>query len=540
MGLVSTPEVVGTELGRYLLFDELASGGMSVIHLGVLSGAAGFARAVAIKRLHPHFARDPEFVAMLVDEARLASRIRHPNVVAPEDVVASDDELFLVMEYVLGATLAELLKAAKAAGTRVPKTIAVRAATDTLFGLHAAHEATDENGAALHIIHRDVSPDNILVGADGVARVVDFGIAKATVRLQSTRDGQLKGKLRYMPPEQLQDREVTAQADIYSASVVLWETLTARRLHAAKSEAGIVSKILHEAVPAPSQLVSSIPAQLDAVVLQGLAKDPTNRFASARDMAIALECAVTPASAREVADWMRALVGDELDRRAEKVRAIERSSARYVRGGVAPGAPGATPPPSGASPRVAPNAPLAARHVPTLSVHATADAPPPRPPPSPRGRPAGAGTATLEVGVVRPAAPNGVALGAPAPTRARSRRVLAGGLAALALLVLALAMQFVRDAPETPSTEAEPQPGAKSTAAATVATPAEAVAASPTAPNSAAPPPDSAASSASAAPSSKPRLAPTPKRPGRPKTANCDPPWIEDKGGFRQVKRECL
>ena len=196
-------------LGRYLLYGEIASGGMATVHFGRLMGVVGFSRTVAIKRLHPHYARDPEVVTMFLDEARLAARIRHPNVLPTIDVVAADGEVFLVMEYVQGVPLSHLVQAATEQGRRVPPRIVSSILVDALNGLHAAHEATNERGEPLRLVHRDVSPQNIMVGADGVARVLDFGVAKAMGRLQTTRDGQVKGKLAYMAPEHLAGREVS-------------------------------------------------------------------------------------------------------------------------------------------------------------------------------------------------------------------------------------------------------------------------------------------------------------------------------------------
>ena len=171
---------------------------MAAVHIGRRLGPAGFSKTVAIKRLHAHFARDPEFVAMFLDEARLAARIEHTNVVSTLDVVTADRELFLVMEYVHGESLEKLIRTSRKEGTQVSPSITSAVVSDLLLGLQAAHEATDERGAPLGIVHRDVSPHNVIVGLDGICRVLDFGVAKAVWRLQSTRDGQLKGKLSFM------------------------------------------------------------------------------------------------------------------------------------------------------------------------------------------------------------------------------------------------------------------------------------------------------------------------------------------------------
>jgi serine/threonine-protein kinase len=320
-------------LGRYCLYDEIAAGGMATVHFGRLLGPAGFSRTVAIKQLHPQYARDPEFVAMFLDEARLAARIRHPNVVSTIDVVARDGELFLVMEYIQGEAFARLLRTASLAGERVPPEVASSVVVQALLGLHAAHEALDEKGAVLNIVHRDVSPQNILVGTDGVARVLDFGVAKATSRLQTTQDGRLKGKLAYMAPEQLLKRAVDRRADIFAAATVLWEALCGDRLFAGDDAAAAVAHILDGEVKAPSSIVADLPSELDAVVLKGLAKEPTERYQTAKEMAQALERALPPAGALRVSDWVEHTAGMSLRQRAERVAQIEDTSSNLLANG---------------------------------------------------------------------------------------------------------------------------------------------------------------------------------------------------------------
>ena len=188
-----------------MLCDEIAAGGMATVHFGRLLGPVGFSRTVAIKRLHPQLARDPDFVAMFVDEARLAARIRHPNVVPTLDVVATEGELFLVMDYVPGESLSRLLRASRASGL-VPPRIASAIFCGALHGLHAAHEATDERGTPLGIVHRDVSPQNILIGSDGVPRVLDFGVAMAAGRAQATGPGRSKASSGTSPPSRWRAR----------------------------------------------------------------------------------------------------------------------------------------------------------------------------------------------------------------------------------------------------------------------------------------------------------------------------------------------
>ncbi len=319
------------ELGRYALHAEIAAGGMATVYLGRLHGAVGFGRTVAIKRLHPHLAKDAEFVSMFLDEARLAARVQHPNVVPTLDVVTDGGELFLVLEYVRGESFSSLIRAAKTAGQHLPVNAVVSIVAGMLHGLHAAHEATDEQGKPLAIVHRDVSPQNVIVGADGVARVLDFGVAKAESRLQTTREGQLKGKLAYMPPEQL-NGEVSRQTDVYSAGVVLWEALVGHRLFKADTEAQIVNMIGTLEVPLPSSKNPSVPSSIDAIVAKAVDRDPKKRWATAEDMALALEEAVSPAPARDVANLLERYLGPSLDKRKKVVAEIESTASAPGKG----------------------------------------------------------------------------------------------------------------------------------------------------------------------------------------------------------------
>jgi eukaryotic-like serine/threonine-protein kinase len=194
VGSEQQPPAVRT-VGRYALYGKIAAGGMATVHLGRLLGPVGFSRTVAIKRLHPQFTEDPDFVSMFLDEARLAARIRHPSVVPTLDVVTAGGEIFLVMEFVLGETLARILRTLAPKGERIPLPIVASVFSNVLHGLHAAHEAKSERGTPLEMVHRDVSPHNVMIGVDGTARLLDFGIAKAIGRLQTTREDQIKGKL---------------------------------------------------------------------------------------------------------------------------------------------------------------------------------------------------------------------------------------------------------------------------------------------------------------------------------------------------------
>jgi serine/threonine-protein kinase len=310
-------------IGRYTLYGEIAAGGMASVHYGRVSGPAGFARTVAIKRLHPHLAKEPEFVAMLLDEARLTARIRHPNVASVVDVVVEAREVLLVMDYVHGESLARLMRAAKSAGAHPEPAVISGVMVPALRGLHAAHTATSETGQPLRIVHRDFTPQNLLVGQDGVPRIVDFGVARAVGRLQATREGQLKGKPAYMAPEQILTDEVDARTDLFAAAIMLWELLTLRRLFAASNDAAAVNRVLTRAIDPPSRVAPGVSAAMDAVVMKGLARDPKDRFQSAHEMAQALEAACTPGSAAVVAAWVQTLASDVLNERAATVSSVE-------------------------------------------------------------------------------------------------------------------------------------------------------------------------------------------------------------------------
>ena len=310
-------------LGRYAIYDAIASGGMATVHYGRLLGPVGFSRTVAIKRLHPQYAQDPQFVTLFLDEARRAGRIRHPNVVATLDVVATANEIFLVMDYVHGEALSRIIREVSGRGQLIPLPIALRIASDSLQGLHAAHEARDEHGVPLNIVHRDVSPQNILLGIDGISRLVDFGVAKAAGQGATTREGHIKGKLGYMSPEQLRGHKLTRQSDVHGFAIVLWELLTGQRLFLGATEADTIARVVrHEITPA-SQYVDGLNPEIDAVLRRGLSDSLEDRFATAREMCIALEACGDIASTMQVADWVQAQLHDLLEPRTQVVSAME-------------------------------------------------------------------------------------------------------------------------------------------------------------------------------------------------------------------------
>jgi serine/threonine protein kinase len=312
-----------TRVGRYAIYGQFAKGGTATVHFGRLVGPGGFARTVAIKRLRPSFVDEPEFTRMLIDEARLVARISHQCVVPTLDVLVYRSVTYIVMEYTRGVPLSLLFARARARGQRMDPCIVAAVVANALHGLHAAHEARDELGRNLGIVHRDVSPQNILVGVDGVARVLDFGIAKAVTATQATRSGYVKGKFAYMAPEQLAGTNVDRRADVFATTVVLWELLTGERLFGGGSITGAIKKITRGRDEPPSSYASQVGAEWDALTLRGLQRDKELRFATAREMALELEASSPMAPASEIGEWVLDLAGDVLAARDAELREIE-------------------------------------------------------------------------------------------------------------------------------------------------------------------------------------------------------------------------
>ena len=305
---------------------------MATVFLARLGGAGGFQRLYAIKRLHPHLASDGEFIQMFLDEARVAARIHHPNVVPileiGTDSEAADgdaDRYYLVMEYIEGDTVARLIARSAHAGRKLPAGVGIRILVDALAGLHAAHELRDDDGALLEIVHRDVSPQNILVGVDGVARITDFGVARAASRLSTTRSGQLKGKLAYMAPEQARAGKIDRRADVFAMGICLWETLASKRLFKGEGEAETLNRVLYEPIPVLRSVVPTVPDALNVVCMKALERDPDRRYATAADFGNALEAAAQSlkvlGSTRDVIAYVEEIMGADLAQQREALRA---------------------------------------------------------------------------------------------------------------------------------------------------------------------------------------------------------------------------
>ncbi|MCB9587225.1 MAG: serine/threonine protein kinase [Polyangiaceae bacterium] len=311
-------------IGRYEVISEIARGGMATVYLAHLGGLGGFRRLVAIKRLHPHLASEPQFVSMFLDEARLVAEIRHPNVVPTLDISDTMQGLCLVMEYIDGAPLTKLLKQAAKQKRGVNPRVAIRVMLDSLAGLHAAHELRDHEGLPLNLVHRDVSPHNLLVGSDGHTRLLDFGVARARQRLTQTRVGEMKGKLAYMAPEQASGRAIDRRTDVFAAGIVLWECLAGARLFYGANEADTLSRLMTQNIPPLSEFSQNTPSALDAVVGKALARDPDERFSSAADFAAELERVAEEydliGTFEEVSEAVEEAAGDILEERRMRAR----------------------------------------------------------------------------------------------------------------------------------------------------------------------------------------------------------------------------
>jgi serine/threonine protein kinase len=271
--------------GDYEILRQLRVGAMATLYLARRYGAAGFSRLVALKLLHAHLGEQPDFLEMFVDEARICSHISHTNVVHVEEFGAIDGIHYLVMEYLDGCSVSDLLRVLSLEGGQLDPELAARVVLLIASGLHAAHETHDHDGQPLEIVHRDVSPSNILLSSDGNAKLIDFGIAKARNRLSETRAGvALKGKYNYMAPEQAVRAVVDRRCDIFSLGVVFWEMLVCRPLFPDGSHLGLFRRLEHTMVPPPSAVNPASPVSLDPIVLAMLQHDPEDRPRTAAEV----------------------------------------------------------------------------------------------------------------------------------------------------------------------------------------------------------------------------------------------------------------
>ena len=276
-------------LGRYQIIGRLATGGMAEVYLALSGDLLGFRTLVVVKRILPHLASNAQFIRMFLDEARLAALLDHPNIVRIVEVGHDGEDYFLVMELVQGKPLSAVLR--KAAREHRPPSPALTSylISQAASGLAYAHTLTDGEGRPLGVVHRDVSPQNVLISFEGAVKMIDFGVARAFGRVAHTSPGGLKGKIDYMSPEQASAEEVDHRADVFALGVVLWEALTGRRLFRRETELATMRAIVDDPIPHPSEMAPTIPIELDQIVMRALRKRKDARYATANEMAVALE-----------------------------------------------------------------------------------------------------------------------------------------------------------------------------------------------------------------------------------------------------------
>jgi len=316
---------MGPVLGRYELLMRVGTGGMASVWAARLRGTRGFQKMVALKTILPRFSSDPTYERLLLDEARLTAQVRHPNVAQILDLGEDNGVLFLAMEWIEGVSVSELLRAAQECGVQIPLSVAIRIATQAAAGLHAAHELRDVDGDLVGLVHRDVSPQNILVSFDGITKVIDFGIAK---RMRDEADDaiksfQVRGKVGYLAPEQIMDMTTDRRVDVFALGIVLYVLTVGAHPFEGRGPLATLYNITQEPVMPPSAFRRDYPEELEATILRCLEKDRARRFASCDELVWALESS-TPSDLRatdqDVADFVRSLAGDL---GAQRWRALE-------------------------------------------------------------------------------------------------------------------------------------------------------------------------------------------------------------------------
>lgn len=312
-----TTETLPIRFGKYILLDRIASGGMAEVFRAKVTGAADFERVVAIKCMLPHLARDDQFTKMFIDEAKMASLLSHANISQIYELGNHNGRLYLVMEFISGHDLRHILKTSNKLGLRIPFPVVAYMISRAAEGLDFAHRKRSPDGRPLNLVHRDVSPQNILMSFEGEVKVVDFGIAKAEQRATETQAGVLKGKFAYMAPEQVRGVEVDHRSDIYALGIVLHELLTGTKLFRGQSDLSVLEKVRQPDIPAIRDAVPNAPPEFDLVLRRALAAEPNKRFANAHDMAEALQPLMIDnnriVGARSAAEYMRALYAEEVE-----------------------------------------------------------------------------------------------------------------------------------------------------------------------------------------------------------------------------------
>ena len=323
---IEEKRVEGQRFGKYTLIDRIAVGGMAEIFLARQAGLEGFEKTIVIKRIRPHLSGQKGFVKMFLNEAKLAAQLNHPNIVQIYDLGKISDTYFIAMEYIFGRDMRRIIPKAESLGIPFPMVYALKIASSICEGLYYAHQRTDIYGNPLHIVHRDVTPENIFVSFDGTVKMLDFGIAKAANQIEQTRAGEIKGKLSYMSPEQAMGQPLDGRSDIFSLGVVLYEWITGFKLFTGDSEVAILKSITDGKIYAPSYFKADIPEAVEQILMRALDKDRDQRYQTAWDMQYDIDQFLsqyefTPSNIH-LSNFLKQLFSDELD--AERKRLAQR------------------------------------------------------------------------------------------------------------------------------------------------------------------------------------------------------------------------
>ena len=276
--------VRGTRFGKYMLINRIAVGGMAEIFLARQEGVEGFEKTICIKRIRPHLSSQVSFVRMFLNEAKLAAQLNHPNIVQIYDLGRIGESYFIAMEYISGRDMSRVIPKADKLGIPFPLVYALRIISSLCEGLYFAHNRTDAYGKALNIVHRDITPENVMVSFNGTVKILDFGIAKATSQIEQTRAGEIKGKLSYMSPEQCMGKPLDHRSDIFSLGVVAYEWITGYKLFTGENEMAILKAIIDGKIYPPSYFKEDVPEPVERILMKALEKDREKRYQSAWDL----------------------------------------------------------------------------------------------------------------------------------------------------------------------------------------------------------------------------------------------------------------
>jgi eukaryotic-like serine/threonine-protein kinase len=313
----------GTRFGKYTLQNRIAVGGMAEIFLARQEGLEGFEKTICIKRIRPHLSSQPNFVRMFLNEAKLAAQLNHPNIVQIYDLGRINESYFIAMEYISGRDMSRIIPKAEKAGIPFPMIYALRIASNVCEGLYYAHTKTDAYGNALNVVHRDITPENILVGFNGTVKIVDFGIAKANSTLEQTRAGEIKGKLSYMSPEQCMGGQLDSRSDIFSLGSVVYEWITGYKLFTGENEMAILKSIIDGKIYPPSYFKEDVPEAVERILMKSLEKDRDKRYQSAWEMQFDIDTYLassefTPSNIH-LSNFLKQIFGDEIEREKEQL-----------------------------------------------------------------------------------------------------------------------------------------------------------------------------------------------------------------------------